>query len=311
MRDIRVQRLLELKKRAETIQLSNLPRGQSYKAIAISVDASNVPVETDVVDAVALRCADSSGTVYYQGIVATDGPLPAIRNFMDTLCAQVPVLRNLLETMKASSWLDLADFQVARGRSDLDRFVMELLEWGTLVTLATTSSQTILLKDGLLRGKAIKPQGPFLDNLRQFFADNCAERHNFLIGIAKQSSVLEKNQVLLQYVDGYQANRSFYLQIPQDILESTYGWRFLDDDYKWGDLYFVRVQAHASGRVMTVEVPTFLSERLDDVLRILADFKLRSLPDRFRGLPDPVARAHENTNLLMNFGKSIQKEIMR
>jgi len=79
----------------------------------------------------------------------------------------------------------------------------------------------------------------------------------------------------------------------------------------WGDLYFVRLQAHASGRIMTVEVPDFLENRLHDILRILADFKLRSLPDRFRGLPDPIACAHENTNLLMNFGRSLQKEIMR
>ena len=129
--------------------------------------------------------------------------------------------------------------------------------------------------------------------------------------IAKDSSVLEKNKVLLRFVKGFKDNRGFYLKIPQDILEDTYGWRFLATDVIWGELYFVRVQAHASGRVMTIEVPSFLETQLDDVLRILADFKLRNLPDRFRGLPDPVACAHENTNLLMNFGKSIQKEIMQ
>jgi hypothetical protein len=227
------------------------------------------------------------------------------------LFAQVSVLKNLLEKMKAPSWQNLADFHVAQGRSDLDRFVMELLEWGSLVTLAESSYQTILLKDGLLRGKAIKPQGAFLQNLRQFFEQNCQERGNFLIGIAKESSVLEKNKVLLRFVKGFGDNRSFYLKIPHDILEDTYGWRYLAADIIWGDLYFVRVQAHASGRVMTIEVPSFLEDRLDDVLRILADFRLRNLPDRFRGLPDPVACAHENTKLLMNFGKSIQKEVMR
>jgi len=311
MRDIRQKRLEELRKRAESIQLAPLPKGKSYKAIAISVDASNVPVETDVVDAVALRCADSNGKEYFQGLVTTDGPVSAIEQFLSDLFVQVPVLKNLLEKMQASSWQNLADFHVAQGRSDLDRFVMELLEWGSLVMLAESSYQTILLKDGLLRGKAIKPQGGFLQNLREFFEQNCKERGNYLIGVAKESSVLEKNRVLLRFVKGFGDNRSFYLKIPDDILKGTYGWRYLAADIIWGDLYFVRVQAHASGRVMTIEVPGFLEDRLDDVLRILADFKLRSLPDRFRGLPDPIACAHENTNLLMSFGRSIQREVMQ
>jgi hypothetical protein len=188
---------------------------------------------------------------------------------------------------------------------------MELLEWGTLVTLAENSSQTILLKDGLLRGKVIKPQGPYLNNLRSFFEQNCKERGNFIVGIAKESSVLEKYKVLLQFVKGYNENRSFYLKIPKDLIEETYGWRYYAADIIWGDLFFVRLQPHNLGRIMTIEVPNFLEDQLDNVLRILADFKLRSLPDRFRGLPDPIACAHENTNLLMNFGKSMQKEIMK
>lgn len=311
MRKIRQERLEELRKRAESIELAPLPKGKSYKAIAISVDASNVPVETDVVDAVAIRCADSNGNEYFQGLVTTDGPLSGIERFLNDLFARVPALKNLLAKMEAPSWQDLADFNVAQGRSDLDRFVMELLEWGSLVMLAESSYQTILLKDGLLRGKAIKPRGGFLQNLRQFFEQNCRDRGNYLIGIAKESAVLEKNRVLLRFVKGFRDNRSFYLKIPDDILRDTYGWRYLAADVVWGELYFVRVQAHASGRVMTIEVPYFLENRLDDVLRILADFKLRSLPDRFRGLPDPIACAHENTNLLMNFGKFIQKEIMQ
>lgn len=311
LREIRRVRIEQLKERAKGITLSRIPRGQSYKAIAVSVDASNVPIETDVVDAVAIRCADSNGEVYFQNIVPTDGPTAAIRDFLDEMFTQVPVLDHLLKRMQAPTWEVLADFNLVQGRTDLDRFVMELLEWGSLVALAESSSQTILLKDGLLRGKAIRPQGGFLRNLRGFFEQNCKTRGNYLVGIAKQSAVLEKNMLLLQYVSGFTDNQGFYLEIPQDLLEESYGWRYLASDVIWGQLYFVRVQPHASARVMTIEVPAFLTQRLTDVLKILADFKVRSLPDRFRGLPDPVARAHENTNLLVNFGKSIEKEIMK
>jgi hypothetical protein len=311
-KDIRQKRIEELRKRAENINLVPLPRGKSYKAIAISVDASNVPVETDVVDAVVIRCSDSNGGLpYYQGLVPTDGPVSAIEDFLDSLFGTVPVLLNLLNRMKASSWRKIADFGVAQARTDIDRFVMEMLEWGTLVTLAEKSSQTILLKDGLLRSKAFKPQGGYLDNLRMFFEQNADEKGNFFIGIAKESAVLEKYKVLLKFVKGFSENRAFYLKIPQDLLQDTYGWRYLDADIVWGDLYFVRTQAHSQGRVMTVEIPSFLEKRLDEILRILADFRLRSLPDRFRGLPDPVASAHENTTLIKSFGKSIQKEIMQ
>ena len=312
MREIRQKRLEQLRERAKEITLSPLPKGQSYKAIAISVDASNVPVETDVVDGVVLRCADSNNGVHFQDLVMTDGPVDEIAKFLDRLFSDVPVLRRLQEKMKAPSWRKLTDFSgVAHGTSDLDRFVMELLEWGTLVTLAEKSSQTILLKDGMLRGKAIKPQGPYLGNLRNFFEENCKNNGNFLVGIAKESSVLEKYKTLLKFVSGFKDNKGFYLKIPEDLLKESYGWRYLDPDIAWGSLYFVRLQPHSSGRVMTMEIPNFLEDRLDDVLKILADFRLRSLPERFRGLPDPIACAHENTNLIMNLGKSLQKEIMK
>jgi NurA domain len=321
MKRIRHERLEALKKRAEQIQLHPLPKGQPYKAIAISVDASNVPIETDVVDGVIIRCSDSDGKEYFQGIVTTDAPKEAITRFIDNLFQTTPILSNLLITMEADSWQEVCDFGSAN--TDLDRFVREMLEWGSLVDLAKQSSRTILLKDGFLRGKAIKPKSKisrsnsvqsrvnYLDNLRNFFEQNCRSKDNFLIGIAKESSVLEKYQVLLRYIKGFSDNRAFYLEIPEDILKETYGWRFLSSDYEWGRLYFVRTQAHSQGRVMTLEVPKFLENDLDKVLRILASLPVRTLPDRFRGLADPIARAHENTNLLMNFGKAIQKEIMQ
>lgn len=307
----RQKRLEELKEWAETIQLAPLPRGQSYKAIVVSVDASIIPVETDVVDAVVIRCADSDGVVYFQGLVTTDAPRAYIEAFMDELFSKVPALQALLNVMQAPSWRVLGDFDVSSGATDIDRFVMELLEWGALVNLAENSSRTILLKDGLLRGKVIKPRGGYLDNLRTYFEDNCLLRGNYIVGIAKESAVLEKHKTLLQFVKGFKDNRAFHLKIPLEMLKETYGWRFYAADVIWGDLYFIRTQAHSLGRVMTVEVPDFLEPRLNEVLRILADFDLRSLPDRFRGLPDPIARAHENTKLMINFGKSLQKEIMR
>jgi NurA domain len=321
MKRIRRERLEALKKRAEKIQLQPLPKGQSYNAIAISVDASNVPIETDVVDGVIIRCADSEGKEYFQGIVTTDAPIEAIAQFIDNLFQTTPILSNLLTIMGADSWQEVCGFGVEN--TDLDRFVREMLEWGSLVELANQSSRTILLKDGFLRGKAIKPKSAiskrdsvqsrvnYLDNLRTFFQQNCISKDNFLIGIAKDSSVLEKYQVLLRYIKGFSDNRAFYLEIPEDILKETYGRRFLSSDYEWGNLYFVRAQAHSQGRVMTIEVPGFLERDLEKVLRILASFKTRTLPDRFRGLPNEIAQAHENTNLLMNFGKAIQKEIMR
>jgi len=321
MKRIRRERLEGLKKRAEQIQLQPLPKGQPYKAIAISVDASNVPIETDVVDGVIIRCADSDGVTYFQGIVATDAPKESIAKFIDDLFQTTPVLSKLIAIMGADSWQEVCGFGAEN--TDLDRFVREMLEWGSLVALAEQSSRTILLKDGFLRGKAIKPKSAvlpssavrgrinFLDNLRDFFAENCKSKDNFLIGIAKESAVLDKHQVLLRYVEGFSTNRAFYLEIPKEFLEETYGWRFYAPDVEWGKLYFVRTQAHKQGRVMTLEVPWFLENDLDKVLRILASLPARTLPDRFRGLADPIARAHENTNLLMNFGKAIQKEIMQ
>jgi hypothetical protein len=308
LRDARQQRIQTLKKRAAEIQLSRLPPGQAYKAIAISVDASNVPVELDVFDGMLVRCADSDGREYFQHIVLTDAPEQNIESLFDVFFESTPVLQSLLEAMQTATW---RDFMPAYGRMSPDRFISEMLEWGTLVKLATESTKTILLKDGLLRTKFIKPRPDCLDNLRAFFAKNCEENGNFITGVAKTSKVFEHSQLLLTFVQGYTSRQAFYLQVAQDLLEESYGWRYIAEDVKWGELFFVRLMPHSHARVMTIEVPAFLNDRLDDILRILAALPLRSLPDRFRGLPDPLARAHENATLRLNVGKAVAREVMQ
>ena len=308
LRKARQKRIQVLKERAAKIQLSRLPPGQAYKAIAISVDASNVPVELDVFDGMLVRCADSDGGEHFQRIVLTEAPEQNIQSLFDTFFDSTPVLQALLEAMQATSW---RDFMPAFGLMTPDRFISEMLEWGTLVKLASESTRTILLKDGLLRTKFIKPKPDCLGNLRQFFARNCEQSGNFIAGIAKTSKVFEHSRLLLTFVKGYSSRQAFYLQVPQDLLEESYGWRYYAEDVKWGELFFIRLMPHPHAKVMTIEVPTFLEDRLDDVLRILAALPLRSLPDRFRGLPDPLARAHENATLRLNVGKAIAREVMQ
>lgn len=308
LRARRQKRIEYLKERAAEISLSPLPTGQSYKAVAISVDASNVPVETDVFDGMVVRCADSDGEEYFQHFVLTEAAEASISELLDDFFEEVPVLQLLLDIMGVHSWQEFAPFKEAQSP---ERFISEMLEWGVLAKLASDCRRAILLKDGLLRTKFIKPNLSALQNLRIHFAESCRQHDNFVAGIAKTSRVFEQNKLLLQFVDGFTSRRAFFLRIPQDLLEESYGWRYIAEDVKWGELFFVRLMPHPDARIMTVEVPDFIESKLKDILKILAALPLRNVPDRFRGFPDPLARAHENATLRRNVGAAIARRIMR
>lgn len=308
LRERRRRRIEYLKKRAAEMSLSPLPAGQPYKAVAISVDASNVPVETDVFDGMLIRCADSDGEEYFQHLVLTEAAEASISELLDDFFEEVPVLRLLLDVMEVETWRAFAPFEEARSP---DRFISEMLEWGVLVKLAADCRRAILLKDGLLRTKFIKPNAEALHNLRAYFAESCKQHENFIAGTAKTSRVFEQNKLLLQFVEGFTSRRAFFLRVPQDLLEESYGWRYIAEDVKWGELFFVRLMPHPDARIMTVEVPDFIENKLQDILKVIAALPLRNIPDRFRGFPDPLARAHENATLRRSVGGAIARRIMQ
>jgi len=309
LRQVRQQRIEKLEKEAKSLELRPLPKGQAYKAIAISVDAGKVPIETDVFEGVILRCADSDGQEYFHDTVLTDADVSDIGALLDELFASVPVLQKLLEVASASNWDDLAPGFVQFDPAD---FIREMLELGTIISLAEKAYKTIFLKDGLLRTKLIKPQGAYLDNLKSFFEINCSEHENFLVGVAKDSAPLRVAHRRLEFKQEFRTMRTFYALIPDDILELSWKWkRFREGDIPWGNVYLVRLFPHHHARILTLEVPFFLEDRLDSVLRILADLPLRQIPDRFFGFPDPLARAHEHATLKLNVGKAIAREVMQ
>lgn len=308
LRGVRQQRIEKLDEEAKALVLKPLPKGQAYKAIAISVDASNVPIETDVFEGVILRCADSDGTEYFHDAVLTDADITDIDALLDELFTSVPVLQKLLGVAGASSWSAIAPSFVTFDPSD---FIREMLELGTIISLAESSYKTIFLKDGLLRTKLIKPQQGYLNRLKEFFKVNCVANENFLVGVAKDSAPLRIAHRRLALRSDFRTMKTFYASIPDDILELSWKWRrFREGDIPWGPVYLVRLFPHYHARILTLEVPDFLEDELDSVLRILAALPLRQIPERFFGFPDPLARAHEYATLKLNVGKAIAREVM-
>jgi hypothetical protein len=317
LRKVRGERLAQLKEEAKQLTIKPLPKGQSYKALAISVDAGEVPIDADVFEGVILRCADSEGVEYFHDVVLTDGDREDVERLIDNLFQDTPVLQRLLKVMGAERWRDFAPTFVDYDPAD---FLREMLEWGTIVTLAEKAYKTIFLKDGLLRTKLIKPPQKdetssipsYLDNLRNFFEANCYNKGNFLVGVAKDSKPLQQAYKLLALKEEFLSNRSFYVKLPNFILKRAWKWtRFREGDVPWGDIYLVRLFPHAHARILTLEVPKFLEEDLDSVLRVLAALPIRLLPDRFFGFPDPLVRAHEHATLKLNIGSAIAKEVMK
>lgn len=309
LQELRRRRIAELEEEAKLIELIPLPKGQAYKAIAISVDASNVPVEVDVFDGSVLRCTDSEGNEYFNDVVLTDADLDDVRVMLDELFREVSVLQKLLEVLEADNW---DSFAPAFATFDPSDFLREMLELGAIISIAERSYKTILLKDGLLRSKLIKPQGKYLEKLKAYFEENCKSHDNYIVGVAKDSAPLRVTLKRLEFKPEYHNRQSFYTHVPAELLEKAYKWRrFREGDIPWGEIYLVRLFAHNHAKIMTIEVPGFLEAELEEVLKVLAAMPLRQIPERFFGFPDPLARAHENTTLRLNVGKAVTREIMQ
>jgi len=173
----------------------------------------------------------------------------------------------------------------------------EILEWSVLLELAwnTGPAKVLLLRDGLLRTKTMKPET--VAKLSKSFEEAYNKNGCMLIGVAKRSKVLNYLSLALELDGVFHKNYPCFCEVPEEISDESYNWD--QTKYKtlqtFGKMHLVKFTEQKGGLVYPVDVPNWLMNKRKEVLEYAAETSKSSFPNL--GYPYPLVKAHENAVL--------------
>jgi hypothetical protein len=191
------------------------------------------------------------------------------------------------------------------------RAFRDIVEWSVILDLANRDwpSDVLLLRDGLLRTKILKPEiFPKLDKAFQKTYDEqvVKGKHRvFLLGVAKTSSVLSKISLAMLLEGTFSKDYPCYAEVPRDLEAKCYNfdgtWLDTSDDRKngsteryqsFGKLHLVKLSHARNAPVLPVDIPVWLPSRERQmVLEYLSHDALDTFP--VIGYPYALQKAHE------------------
>jgi hypothetical protein len=190
----------------------------------------------------------------------------------------------------------------------------DLCEWAALyerICYRSFATDTLLVRDGLLRSKLFRGEG-FIhfrrrieDAVRRIRAEN--RRKVFLVGVAKHSKVLERYRLAMALERTIPEGGPRYVKIPRDLEAKAYVWpeyaRGAETEGKGeapkfvaGDMYFVRFGERGGDPLWTVDL---LSSQTSDAAEVFGYL----LADAIDGFPVPfyprsLQKAHEHAEIV-------------
>ncbi len=254
------------------------------------------PFEFDIVEV-----ADSNGNIRLK-FAAPTGDLRGTDE-LDTILTGLeenPAVRRFLGMLGKNSLTEISEIITDRGT------LMEIGEIACIFDRLATSSKdekTIILKDGLLRTKKIKPDlvAPLINAIRR------EKDHVKLVGVAKSSKIMFLLNVAIMCERIFPDDMIGYVEVPLDIENMAYRWSGhgrLDPekaeplDYAFGSLYIVKLARHKN-LFVTVEIPKYLGsgtpiytdDEISEIIGYLARDSVASYP--VPGYPQTIMKAHE------------------
>lgn len=205
----------------------------------------------------------------------------------------------------------------------------DLCEWAVLferITRAQFATDTLIVRDGLLRSKAFR--GDLFIRLRTQIAAAIEEirrksgRKIYLVGVAKHSEVLKRYALAMSLEGILQERFPCYLEIPRSLEKKVYVWpewaRGVEEDTEGTG----EAPKFVAGRLFLVK---FGSAPRDPIWAVdVADFQVNDHPivfghllsDSVEGFPVPLyprclQKAHENAALVDFDMDILQEEVFR
>lgn len=310
---------------------------EHYRFHAFSVDFGDQAIELEYTSGRYMKCADSDGKVYFQRVIPEEIPSEDLVEIVDQLF-KTETLSSFLEILEFPDWRELS-FLVSSKDSksqaprNIREFLRECLEWSVLLNYARSNKRLILLKDGLLRNKIFKrvannPDCAYI-KLQNAIETICKSNENLIIGIAKSSKLLRQVNKFLGETSIFKSQKSFVIPIENDheIMKISYTFDlYREGEIVFGDyLYLTRFKPNLSADIFTVEIPDFAEKNWEGVpnarrklfsnrsyayiTALIGGLPQRTLPGRFNGAPEPLAKAHEYAHTKEVEAVGIQRKI--
>lgn len=312
-----------------------------YRFHAFSADFGDQEIELDYTSGRYMKCADSDGRVHFERTIPEDIPSEYLIEIIDDLFSRQP-LSSLLQILEFSDWRNLSYLVEAGSKKHQERpprnlreFLRECLEWAVLLTYAQNNRRVILLKDGLLRNKIFKRVANDPDcaynRLQTKVESICRENESLIVGIAKSSKLLTQTLRYLEQTPTFMSQKGFILRVENDhaLMQQSYTY----DLYREGEVVFgnnlhlTRLKPGLMADIFTLEIPDFAEQNWDGVpigrtgqfrdrshayvISLIAGLPKRTLPSRFNGAPEPLAKAHEFAHTRKVTAKGIEIKIRR
>ncbi|BAD41245.1 hypothetical protein [Symbiobacterium thermophilum] len=188
----------------------------------------------------------------------------------------------------------------------------DICEWAVLyerICYQTFASDTLIVRDGLLRSKVFRGEGFIRMRERMEEAIERVWRQDrrriYLVGLAKHSQVLNRYGLAMAIEETLPAGDARYVAIPRELEAKAYKWqewaRGAETEegeapkFVAGDMFFVRFGPHSGDPVWAVDIFSAQRDRADEILGHL-------LADARDGFPVPyyprcLQRAHEHAQL--------------
>jgi len=204
----------------------------------------------------------------------------------------------------------------------------DLCEWAVLyerICYNTFATDTLLVRDGLLRSKLFRGEG-FI-RLRERIEQAIKrirkqdKRKVFLVGLAKHSKVIERYRLAMAIENTMPPGEARYVRIPRELEAKAYVWpeyargaetegeKGESPKFVAGDMYLVRFGKNTGDPVWAVDIFTPQSNLAPEIFGYL-------LADAIDGFPVPfyprcLQKAHEHAQIV-DFDLSIlQDEVFR
>lgn len=254
------------------------------------------PFEFDIVDV-----ADSNGNIKMKfaapsgDLLDTDG----LGKIVEELDAH-PIIRRFLDLLGRDSLTEISGILTDKGT------LMEISEFACMfdkIASAPPDEQIIILKDGFLRTKKIRPEllSGMMDMIRE------KRDHVKVVGVAKASKIMFLLKAAMICEKTFPDDTVGYVEIPLDIENMAYRWSGhgplnpknpVPLDYAFGRLYVARLARHKD-LFVTVEIPRDLKNdapiytngEINEIMGYLAKDSASSYP--VIGYPQTIMRAHE------------------
>lgn len=188
----------------------------------------------------------------------------------------------------------------------------DLCEWAVLyerICYQTFATDTLIVRDGLLRSKIFRGEGFIRMRERMEEAIERVWREDrrrvYLVGIAKHSQVLTRYSLAMAIEETFPSGDARYVAVPREMERKAYTWQ------EWargaeteegeapkmvaGDMFFVRFGPNSGDPVWAVDIFSAQRDRADEILGHLLSDARDGFPIPF--YPRCLQRAHEHAQL--------------